>query len=150
MIPDPWAVTSIASLTRVTRWLDISVFGHFQQWKLAQWRNKFAKVDSAFCQIRNKLSKICQKVVNFCQIWSHCPKHISIYMSSFKEQNFTKFGQWLWHSWQRGRFRYQRTQFRIQPSATFIEQLSTVNYFVEKTKIQIERPGISHFEMLRK
>ena len=32
-------------------------------------------------------------------------------------------GLWLWHSWQRGRFRYQRTRVRIQSSATFIEQL---------------------------
>ena len=36
-------------------------------------------------------------------------------------------GLWLWHSWQCGRFRYQRTRFRIQSSATFIEQLFTVN-----------------------
>ena len=45
----------------VTRWLDyFSIFGHFQQWKLAQNCHKFAKVGSAFCQIRNELSKICQ------------------------------------------------------------------------------------------
>ena len=40
--------------------------------------HKFAKVCSVFCQIRNKPSKICKILVNFCQsgefcqIWSHC------------------------------------------------------------------------------
>ena len=36
-------------------------------------------------------------------------------------------GQWLWHSWQSGCFRYQRTRVRIQSTATFIEHLFTVN-----------------------
>ena len=35
-----------------------SIFGHLQQWKLAQSCHTFAKVCSAFCQIRNILSKI--------------------------------------------------------------------------------------------
>ena len=36
--------------------------------------------------------------------------------------------QWLWRSWQSGRFQYQRTQVRIQSSATFIEHVFTVNF----------------------
>ena len=46
----------------------------------------------------------------------------------------------VWHSWQRGRFRYQRTRVRIQSLAIFIEQLFTVN-FVEKTKINEKEAG---------
>ena len=45
----------------VTRWLDyFLIFGHLQQREWAQFCHKFAKENSAFCQIRNKLSKICQ------------------------------------------------------------------------------------------
>ena len=43
------------------------------------------------------------------------------------------FGQWLWHSWQRGPFQYQRSRVRIQSPATFIEQLFTVYRKDEKT-----------------
>ena len=54
--------------TSETRRLDyFSIFGHLQQLKLAQWFYKFSKVSSAFRQIRNRLSKICQIFVNFCQ-----------------------------------------------------------------------------------
>ena len=54
--------------TSETRWLDyFSIFGHLQQLKLAQWFYKFSKVCSAFRQIRNRLSKICQIFVLFCQ-----------------------------------------------------------------------------------
>ena len=53
---------------RVTRWLDYFwLFGHLQQWKLAQWRHWFNKICLAFCQIRNKPSKICQILENCCQ-----------------------------------------------------------------------------------
>ena len=45
----------------------------------------------------------------------------------YKYQNFLKFEQWLWHSWQRSRFQCQRARVRIQSSATFIGQLFTVN-----------------------
>ena len=45
----------------VTRWLDcFSIYGHLQQRKLSQICHKFAKLGSAFCQLRNKPSKICQ------------------------------------------------------------------------------------------
>ena len=63
----------------VTRWLDcFSIYGHLQQRKLSQICHKFAKLSSAFCQLRNKSSKMCQdlktvaKVAEFCQTWSHC------------------------------------------------------------------------------
>ena len=52
----------------VTRWLNnISILGHLQQWKFPQQCNKLAKIGSIFCQIRNKLSKICKRLVKFCQ-----------------------------------------------------------------------------------
>ena len=41
-----------------------------------------------------------------------------------------KIGQWLWHSWQHGRFRYQRSWVRIQSLATFIKQL--IIYFKQE------------------
>ena len=44
------------------------------------------------------------------------------------------FGQWLWHSWQRGRFRYKKTRVRIQSSATFVENIYC-KLFVDKTKM---------------
>ena len=47
-------VTHVTSVTRI--WL----FGHLQQWKIAQWHKTFAKVGSKFCQILNKPSKFCQ------------------------------------------------------------------------------------------
>ena len=64
--------------TNVTRWLYyFSIFGHSHQLKLPQKCHICAKLCSVFCQIRKKLSKICQIHVNFCQsgefrqIWSH-------------------------------------------------------------------------------
>ena len=58
-----------------------SIFGHMQQWKLAQKCNKFAKVDSTFCQIRNKLSKICQWLANFCQSSKILPNLVVLSMT---------------------------------------------------------------------
>ena len=68
----PWTVR-----ISVTRWLDyFSIFGHLQNWKLAQKCHKFPKVGSTFYQIRNKPSKICQKLIKICQIWSHWSESI--------------------------------------------------------------------------
>ena len=39
-------------------------YSHLKQWKLAQYCHKFAKVGSAFCQIRIKLSKICLRLLS--------------------------------------------------------------------------------------
>ena len=52
----------------VTRWLD----NFFNIWpftavKISPIISQIPKVCSAFCQIRNRLSKICQIFVNFCQ-----------------------------------------------------------------------------------
>ena len=59
----------------VTRWLDFfNIWLFATQWRLALKCLKFAKVGSAFCQIRNRLSKIAQRPGNFSQsgqIWSH-------------------------------------------------------------------------------
>ena len=67
--------TMAASVTRELEYF--LMLAHEELWKLAQYYTKFAKVGSTFCQIRNKLSKICQrlisffsKVAKFCQIWS--------------------------------------------------------------------------------
>ena len=63
----------------VTRWLNcISILGHLQQWKLAQKCNKFAKVILLFCQIRNKPSKICQRLVKYCQSGEIAPNQVSL------------------------------------------------------------------------
>ena len=59
--------------TSVTRWLDyVSIFGLLQRRYLTQKLDKFAMVGLTFYQIRNKQSIICQILVNFRQIWSHC------------------------------------------------------------------------------
>ena len=42
-----------------------SIFGHFQQRKLAQKHTEFTKVDSKVCQILIKPSKSCQIFLNF-------------------------------------------------------------------------------------
>ena len=63
----------------MTRWLDcFSIFDRWQQWKLAQKCHKFAQVGSAFCQIRNKLSKFCQRLINFCQSGEFSPNLVSL------------------------------------------------------------------------
>ena len=46
-----------------------------------------------------------------------------------------KYGAGLWHSWQRGRFRFQRTRVRIRSSSTLL----TVCW---KTKIKKKRPEL--------
>ena len=52
----------------MTQWLDyVSLFGHLQQRKLTQLCNKFDKVGSTICQVRNKLLQIGQRLRKFCQ-----------------------------------------------------------------------------------
>ena len=63
----------------VTRWLNyFSIFGHLHQWNWAQKCHKFAKVGSAFCQIRNKPLKICQRHVNCCQSGEISPNLVTL------------------------------------------------------------------------
>ena len=83
-------VGSRLSITNVTRWLYyFSVFGHFHQWKSAQWHTKFVKIGLKVCQIKNKLSKIAKDLIDFAkvaklrQIWSHCCWPHRIQLSSF-------------------------------------------------------------------
>ena len=52
-------------------------------------------------------------------------------MAHFQKNNGAD-GQWLWHTVD------QMTRVRIQSSATFIEQMSTI---AEKAKIKKKRPG---------
>ena len=57
-------------------------------------------------------------------------------------QTFLEFGQWLWLSWQSGRFRYQRSAVRIQTSANFYRTLIYCQlYCIEKTKIKEKEAG---------
>ena len=72
-----------------------------------------------------------------CAYWLATPK-VRTDKDKMKPHQWYFFGgvQLLWHSWQRGRFRCQRTHDRIQPLAPFIEQFSVVNLTVEKTKIK--------------
>ena len=60
-----WIILKMVITCSVTRWLDyFSIFAHLPQWKSAHLCHKFVRVGSAFCQIRNKLSKFSQRLVN--------------------------------------------------------------------------------------
>ena len=68
----------------VTRWLDyFPTFGHLQQWTFAQLCNKFAKVGSTFCRIRNKPLKICQRLFQFCQSGKISPNLVTLVVGPF-------------------------------------------------------------------
>ena len=45
---------------------------------MAQKCHEYAKIGSAFCQIRKKHSKICQKLVNFCQSGEISPNLVTL------------------------------------------------------------------------
>ena len=54
-----------------------------------------------------------------------------------RPNNQTYIGQWLWLSWQSGRFQYQKFAVRIQSSPKmyiFIEHLFTVNCVLKRRK----------------
>ena len=74
----------------VTRWLYyFSISGHLQQWELVQLCHKIAKVGSALCQMRNKLSKICQRLVNVCQSGKISPNLVTL------AQSYLHFELWF-------------------------------------------------------
>ena len=50
----------------------------FATLKISPKCHKFAEVGSVFCQIGNKLSKICQRLVNFCQSGKISPNLITL------------------------------------------------------------------------
>ena len=67
------ATTTLRSSIRCSvAWWTYGLFnlGHLQQWKFAQFHNKFAKVGSKFCQILNKCSIFCL-LAKFRHIRSH-------------------------------------------------------------------------------
>ena len=68
--------TMAASVTRELEYF--LMLAHEELWKLAQYYTKFAKVGSTFCQIRNKLSKICQRLVNSCQSGEILPNLVTL------------------------------------------------------------------------
>ena len=55
-------------------------------------------------------------------------------------QNISQVGQWLWLSWQSGRFQFQRSVVRIQSSAKiYIEHLlSTVLKYIVGRQLQVD------------
>ena len=54
--------------------------------------------------------------------------------------------QWLWLSWQSGRFRYQRSEVRIQIPANFYRTFIYCElYCIEKTKIKEKEAGNGPF-----
>ena len=55
-------------------------------------------------------------------------------------------GPWLWHSWQSGRFRHQRSAVRIPTSAMNYFECISVNCFPEKTKIKKKRLGMAQLK----
>ena len=57
-----------------------STFGHLYQWKLAQWRTKFAKVGPIYCQIVNKPSKNCPRLWRFNQNGEISPNLVTLYL----------------------------------------------------------------------
>ena len=56
------------------------------------------------------------------------------------------YGQWLWLSWQSGRFRYQRSAVPIQTPANFYRTFIYCQlYCNEKTKIKEKEAGNGPF-----
>ena len=53
-----------------------------------------------------------------------------------KQQTKVTFGSWMWNIWQCGRFRYQRTRVRIQPSAIFTQTLINVSLLARIAKLE--------------
>ena len=49
-------------------------------------------------------------------------KEILLVFLSRARANINYNGQWLWHSWQSGRFQFQRSAVRIQSSAIFYNE----------------------------
>ena len=63
----------------MTRWPDCFFFiRSFSAMKICPIISKIAKVDSAFCQVRNKLSKICQRLVNVCKSGEFSPNLVTL------------------------------------------------------------------------
>ena len=69
--------------------------GPFAAMKISPIMSKFAKVWSAFCQIRNKLSTVCQKLpklVNFCHSGEILPDLVTLIMIiTVSEQKVAKY-----------------------------------------------------------
>ena len=61
----------------------------FATMKTRQRCYKFAKVGSAFCQIRNELSKVCQRLVNFCQSGENSPNLVTLQASEWMMSDLT-------------------------------------------------------------
>ena len=54
-----------------------SIFGHFQQWKCANWHTNFAKVSWKLCPKPKNLKYIAKDFNYLRQIWSHWPTTVS-------------------------------------------------------------------------
>ena len=62
-------------------------------------------------------------------------------------QTCMEWGQWLWLSWQKGRFRYQMSAVQIQTLANFNRTFIYCQlYCIEKTKIKEKEPAMAHLK----
>ena len=61
-----------------------SIFGHAQQWIFAELQ-KCTKVDQTFCQILNKVSKNCQRLLKSCQSGEISPNLATLVAWYWKE-----------------------------------------------------------------
>ena len=76
-----WCQT-ITLVAREAAWPDaqivVFIICPFSAMKISPIISKIAKVDSAFCQIGNKLSKICQRLANFCKRGEISPNLVTL------------------------------------------------------------------------
>ena len=119
---------------------------------------KFDNIGSEFSPIVNKTSKNCLRIWRFCQSGEIWPNLVILAMSikaalsrtrdDWNNQKsvevVTGEGQWMWLSWQSGRFRLKRSAVRIQsPAKKYLAFI--VNCF-EKTKIKKKETGNGHLK----
>ena len=97
-----------------------------QQRKLAQCK-KFAKLGLIFCKIRNKLSRICQRLVKLCQSGEMPPNLVTLQSSNLK-----KTFCWKLH---RDDFNFNKIlqNFNFQVENSFDEEEETKNVVSHST-----------------
>ena len=82
-------VRALVVVASVTRWLDyFSIFGYLQQRKFGQLCTKFAKAGSTCCQIINKVSKICRRLVKFWQRGINSPNLVTLVVAFDQGPNY--------------------------------------------------------------
>ena len=106
-------------------------------------RRRTQSINNAFASLRDCIPNVpCDTKLSKIKTLRLATSYIDYLMQMLNSENatagktFFEFGQWLWHSWQRG------TWVQIQSLATFIEQLFTV---CTKDKINKKKPRIIEF-----